>query len=432
MAVLAVRGSSGINAVSELHGHVSRRLWQNIWPRLPLEESPIRHITNGVHLPSFTSNEVSELFDKHLGSAWRDKTALDESWQPINEIANQELWQVRCQARATLVSFCRERMREQLLRRGAGRVELEVAAQALDPNVLTIGFARRFASYKRAALLLHDLERLVSILTNAERPVQIIFSGKAHPADHPGKELIAKILHASHLPELRGRFLFLEDYNLSVARKLVQGVDVWLNNPRRPLEASGTSGMKAAVNGALNMSVLDGWWCEAFNGENGWSIGQGEEYEDTNYQDHVESRSIYDLLEREIAPVYYKRSPDGVPHEWIGMVKNSIATIAPRFSASRMVTDYSRRFYIPLGRASRNSLDQGYRNILAAQTEILKFRRHWQDIRILKVETHGHEQLELGKHLPISVLANLGNKILPEEVAVEVRYGGMDATQNLH
>ncbi|MFN8389528.1 MAG: alpha-glucan family phosphorylase [Bdellovibrionota bacterium] len=431
MAVLAVRGSQGINAVSELHGTVSRKLWQNIWPDLPLDESPIQHITNGVHTATWTSRDVAELYDRYIGPNWRNATALPETWEPVQDIPDDELWRIICRGRSSLITFCREKLREQLLRRGAGRVEIESAADVLDPDALTIGFARRFASYKRAALILHDIDRLVRICSNTERPVQFIFSGKAHPADQPGKELIARIIHASHRPELRGKFIFLEDYDMSVARKLVQGVDVWLNNPRRPLEASGTSGMKASANAGLNMSVLDGWWCEAFNGENGWSIGQGEEYEDTNYQDLVESRSIYDLLEREIIPTFYDQGPTGVPRDWLGLVKNSIQTIAPRFSAARMVSEYAQRYYIPLGLNHRQTAQQSYRNVLSSHADIVKFKKYWQDVRILSVENHGTDQLELGKNLPIRVTAQLG-RFSPQEVAAEVRLGSLDATHHLH
>jgi starch phosphorylase len=431
MAVLAVRGSQGTNAVSELHGTVSRKLWQNIWPELPLDESPIKHITNGIHSATWTSRDMAELYDRYLGSDWRNATAAPSTWEGVRDIPDDELWRVICRGRSSLISFCREKVREQLLRRGAGRVEIEAAGEILNPDVLTIGFARRFASYKRAALLLHDVDRLIRICSDPERPVQFVFSGKAHPADQPGKELIARIVHASHRPELRGKFVFLEDYEMSVARRLVQGVDVWLNNPRRPLEASGTSGMKAAVNAGLNMSILDGWWCEAFNGENGWSIGQGEEYEDTNYQDHVESRSIYDLLEREVIPTFYDQSPTGVPRDWLQLVKNSIQTIAPRFSAARMVSEYAQRYYIPLGLSHRQSVQQNYRNVLSSHADTVKFRKYWGDVKILAVETYGHDQLELGKNLPVRVTAQLG-RFTPAEIAAEVRMGSLDVTHHLH
>jgi len=431
MSVLAVHGSQGINAVSELHGQVSRRLWQNIWPELPLDESPIHFVTNGVHTATWTSRDVAELYDRYLGSSWRNQTALAESWDGVKDIPDDELWRIICRGRLTLINYCREKLQEQLMRRGAGRVEIEGAAQVLDPNALTIGFARRFASYKRANLIFHDVDRLARICNDPERPVQFIFSGKAHPADQPGKELIARIVRASHRPDLRNKIIFIEDYDMSVARKIVQGVDVWLNNPRRPLEASGTSGMKAAVNARLNMSILDGWWCEAFNRENGWSIGRGEEYEDTNYQDNVESRSIYDLLEREVIPTFYQQGPTGIPREWLELVKNSITSIAPRFSAARMVSEYAQRYYIPLGLNHRQTIAQNYRNILSSHSDIAKFRKHWSEVRIVNVETEGKDQLALGQSLPIKVVAQLG-RFSPQEIAAEVRFGNLDATQHLH
>ena len=431
MTVLAMRCSQGINGVSELHGHVSRKLWQSIWPELPLDESPIQHITNGVHTLTWTSRDMTELFDRYLGPNWRNLTQQSESWSSVEEIPDEEIWRIKCRSRSTLVTFCRERSKEQLARKGAGRVEIENASQVLDPNALTIGFARRFASYKRATLILRDIDRLVKIISDADRPVQFIFSGKAHPADQPGKELIARVIHASHRPELRGRVLFIEDYDMAVARKLVQGVDVWLNNPRRPLEASGTSGMKVIMNGGLNMSILDGWWCEAFDGENGWCIGLGEEYEDQTYQDQIESRSIYDLLEREIIPTFFDRTPTDVPKAWMKIVKHSMMSISPRFSASRMVSEYANRFYIPLGLEHRELARHGYDTIRSTHATITKLRQRWQEVRVVSVETDGRDHLPVGGTLPIRVVATLGS-LTPEEVAVEVRMGELDAKSHLH
>lgn len=431
MTVLAMRASHGVNAVSELHGTMTRKLWQSLWPEVPLEEVPIQHITNGVHTPTWTSRDMTDLYDRYLGPSWRNQTADVQSWEGIDEVPDEELWRILCRGRSSLVTFCRERLREQLIRRGAGRVEIESASQMLDPNALTIGFARRFASYKRAALILRDIDRLAQILSNPERPVQFIFSGKAHPADQPGKELIARLIHASHRPELHGRFVFIEDYDMAVARKLVQGADVWLNNPRRPLEASGTSGMKVAANAGLNVSVLDGWWCEAFNGENGWCIGLGEEYEDQDYQDQVESRSIYDILEREVIPTFFDRTPTDVPREWLKHVKVSIRTIAPRFSASRMVGDYATRFYLPLGLRSREIRAGHYARPKEERAALTRYHKHWHELRILSVETDGKEQRVIGKSLPVSVIAYLG-QLTPDEVAVEVRLGSLDVTNTLH
>jgi glycogen phosphorylase len=311
------------------------------------------------------------------------------------------------------------------------RVELENAGMELSPDALTIGFARRFATYKRATLVLHDIDRLIRLVSVADKPVQLIFSGKAHPADNLGKELIMRLVHARRRPELRGKLVFIEDYDMNVARRMVQGVDVWLNNPRRPLEACGTSGMKAAVNGAINMSVLDGWWYEAFDGSNGWNIGQGEEYEDSGYQDEVESRAIYDLLEREVIPTFYDRSPSGVPEEWLKLIKRSVRAIAPQFSAARIVQDYSKEFYGPIAMNNSEVVRGGYRDIKETRVRIEQLRKHWQEIRIVHVETNNVDHMAIGKSLPVKVMVQLG-VFSPDEVAVEVRYGNLDITNQIH
>ncbi|HQH26743.1 MAG TPA: alpha-glucan family phosphorylase, partial [Oligoflexia bacterium] len=431
MTVLALKCSKTANGVSKLHGHVSRKLWHRLWPGLPLDESPIKSITNGIHTATFTARDMADLYDRYLGPAWRNQTAAPETWDGVDMIPDEELWRIRCRNRSLLVTYCRDRLRDQLLRRGAGRMELEDAANELSPDALTIGFARRFATYKRATLLLHDIDRLAKILSNPERPVQFLFSGKAHPADNLGKELILRLVHARRRPELRGKIVFIEDYDMNVARRLVQGVDVWLNNPRRPLEACGTSGMKAAVNGALNMSVLDGWWYEAFDGSNGWSIGQGEEYDDSGYQDEVESRSIYDLLEREIIPTFYDRTPRGVPVDWVKLMKQSIRSIAPHFSAARMVGDYCRECYGPIAKDYRAVVAAQFRPVREARAKTEQFRKHWGELRILSVETQKAEQIPIGKSLPLKVVVHLG-PFTPEEVAVQVRYGTLDVTNQIH
>ncbi len=346
-------------------------------------------------------------------------------------IPDEELWRIRSRIRSLLVTYCRDRLREQLVRRGAGRVELENAGLELSPDALTIGFARRFATYKRATLLFADTQRLIRLVNDPERPVQFVFSGKAHPADNLGKDLIMKINHARRVPELRGKLLFIEDYDMNVARRMVQGVDVWLNNPLRPLEACGTSGMKAAANGALNMSVLDGWWYEAFDGTNGWSIGQGEEYDDTGYQDEVESRAIYDLLEREVIPTFYDRSPAGVPEEWMKLIKKSIKSIVPQFSAARMVQDYAKDFYGPIASGYQELVRLGFREVKEARQKIEHFKKHWSDVRIILVETQNVDHLPIGQSLPIKVTAQLGS-FSPDEVAIEVRYGALDIVNQIH
>ncbi len=332
MTVLAIRLANSTNGVSKLHGSVSRKMWKNIWPELPVAEAPITSITNGVHTRSWLSADMIQLFDRYLGVRWEGLIADRPVWKRIETIPDAELWRTHERRRERLVAFARGRLKQQLRHRSAPPAEIARADEILDPEALTIGFARRFATYKRGTLLFRDLERLGAILNLKDRPVQILFSGKAHPRDHGGKELIAEIQHIARRPEFRRRILFLEDYDMNVARYLVQGVDVWLNNPRRPLEASGTSGMKVAANGGLNLSILDGWWCEGYDGDNGWAIGAGEEYSDLTYQDDVESRAIFDLLEQEIVPLFYTRSSDGLPRGWVRKMKRSIATLSPVYN----------------------------------------------------------------------------------------------------
>ena len=347
MTVLALRMAACSNGVSRLHGEVSRKMWQNVWPGVPLQDTPITAITNGVHAPSWVSRDMDSLFDRYLGPRWRDDPGDPVLWNRVHQIPDEELWRTHERRRERLVAFARGRLRAQLEARGAPPSEVAQAEEVLNPEALTIGFARRFATYKRATLLLRDAERLIRILTNKDRPVQIIFAGKAHPHDNPGKELIRQIIHFARRPEVRRRMVFIEDYDMTVARYLVQGVDVWLNTPRRPLEASGTSGMKATLNGAINVSILDGWWAEGYNVNTGWAIGSGEEYGDEAYQDEVESNALYDLLEKEIVPLFYTRSADGLPRAWISRMKTAMRTICPFFNTNRMVCQYAEESYLP-------------------------------------------------------------------------------------
>ena len=331
MAVLALKLAGHSNGVSQLHGEVSRRMWKNIWPELPEEHLPLTSITNGVHIRSWLSGNMAGLLIRYLGSRWLEDSTDAGLWRRVGRIPDTELWRTHNRCREQLVDYARKRLKEQLRQVGLTAKEIAVADEVLDPDILTIGFARRFATYKRGTLLLRDLDRLAKILNDPDRPVQIIFAGKAHPADHHGKELIRQIVQLSNQERFRHRVVFLEDYDLGVARHLVQGVDVWLNTPRRPMEASGTSGMKVAFNGGLNMSVLDGWWCEGYKGNNGWAIGKGEVYDDIEYQNEVEGRAIYDLLEKEIVPLFYDRDPEGIPRGWIACMKASMQIALPGF-----------------------------------------------------------------------------------------------------
>ena len=347
MTVLGLKLSKRANAVSALHGHVSRRMWTNLWPSRIEEDVPIGHITNGVHVPSWLAWQMHKLYDHVFPVDWLNRMGEPDVWQHIHQCDPGELWETHYALKNLLLQFVRRRITRQCRRRGEDKDVLEQSASILDPNVLTIGFARRFATYKRADLVLGDLDRLTSLVTHPEKPIQIIFAGKAHPADEPGKSLIQKIANLRHDSRVSGRIVFLEDYDINVCRHLIQGVDVWLNNPRRPLEASGTSGQKVVLNGGLNCSILDGWWAEAFDGRNGFAIGRGETHAKDEMTDQRDAESLYRVLEDEVVPLFYERDSDGLPQVWIKMMMNSISSLAWRFSAHRMVMDYAKACYVP-------------------------------------------------------------------------------------
>jgi starch phosphorylase len=434
MTVLAIRLSNGSNGVSQLHGKVSRHMWRNIWPDLPDSEVPITSITNGVHTRSWVSPDMLQLYDRYLGQSLQDRPADHAVWQRVEQIPDAELWRTHERRRERLVAFARLRLKAQLRGRGAPPSEVARADEVLDPEALTIGFARRFATYKRGTLIFRNLERLTTLINDKERPVQIVFSGKAHPRDQGGKELIAEIVHFARKPELRRRVVFLEDYDMNVCRYLVQGVDVWLNNPRRPLEASGTSGMKVACNGGLNLSILDGWWVEGYQPSpseesgvaNGWAIGAGEEYTDLSYQDDVESRAIYDLLEQEIVPLFYTRSSDGLPRGWLKMMKRSIRTIAPVYNTNRMVQEYTERGYSPA--SCRFALLSGEN--LRRAANLATWRRHvsrdWPQVRVEGIETGVVDPMQVGSELPVKARIKLGG-LKPEDVEVQLFHGLLDS-----
>jgi len=347
MPVLAIRLSERANAVSELHGHVSREMWNFIWPGKKVDSVPIGYVTNGVHTRSWLARRMGLLFNQFLGADWIEHIDDTDFWENVKNIPDADLWNVRRHLKNKLMNFANERTRKNWQNSLITPSQAIAGGVFLEPYSLTIGFARRFATYKRANLIFRDFDRLMRIINNPYRPVQIVFAGKAHPADEPGKMLIQQVYRAVKDNRSGGRLIFLEDYDMNIARYLVQGVDVWMNNPRRPNEASGTSGMKAALNGALNFSVLDGWWREGYNGKNGWSIGTEKEYSDQNAQDNDDAQSIYETLEKEIVPLYYERDINKIPVGWLEMVRESLRTLTPEFSLRRMLKEYTTDYYLP-------------------------------------------------------------------------------------
>ncbi|HET7770864.1 MAG TPA: alpha-glucan family phosphorylase [Chloroflexota bacterium] len=430
MAFLAIGMASQTNGVAKLHGEVARKLWPGLWPNVPTHEVPISSVTNGVHALTWVSEDLATLYDRYLGPRWTEEgVTRDESdrrvWSRVDEIPSEELWRTHERRRERLVSFARSRLREQLTKRGVSAAEIEQAGEVLNPEALTIGFARRFATYKRATLLHQDVERLAAILNNKDRPVQIIYSGKSHPADNGGKELIREIVRLSRRDDLKRHIVFIENYDLTIARYLVSGCDVWLNLPRRPLEASGTSGMKAAMNGVLHMSVLDGWWDEAYQPGLGWAVGNGEEYEDAGYQDYVEARAVFELLEKEVVPLFYDRGPDGLPRGWIQMMKNSIRELGDVYNTNRMLREYTEGFYLP----SAQRLAKLASDDMAGAKRLVGWKRQvaaaWKEVRIEEVDANPAD-VAVGMELPVKARVRLGS-LRPEDVSVQLYDGPVDA-----
>jgi starch phosphorylase len=426
MTVLALRMSDFSNGVSKLHGKVSRDLWKKVWDGIPVNELPIASITNGVHAPSWISRDIAGLYDRYLGPTWREDPGHHGMWSRVLHIPDEELWRTHERRRERLVAFARQRLGNQLTARGVPASEIAQAREVLNPDALTIGFARRFATYKRAALLLRNPERLIKILSNKERPVQIIFAGKAHPMDNAGKEIIRQIAHFERNPEVRRRMVFIEDYDMVVARYLVQGVDIWLNTPRRPLEASGTSGMKATLNGALNVSILDGWWDEAYNSGNGWAIGQGEEYAEEKYQDDVESNLLYDLLEKEIVPLYYARGEDDLPRQWIARMKTAMRTIGPEFNSNRMVRQYTEEMYLHAAKRETSLSANNFERATSFAAWLEHIQEHWDELKITQVHVDGDDGMKVGDTLTVKTTIELG-ALNASDISVELYYGQLNA-----
>jgi len=347
MTVLALKNSRRANAVSSLHGQVSRTMWTGLYPERLEEAVPIGHITNGVHVGTWLAPQLRHLYDRHLGPEWAKRSGEPDVWERIDEIKDSELWETHQILKSRLISFVRHRAVRQANLRGEPREVLTRCQRALSLDALTIGFARRFATYKRANLIFRDLEQLAPLINDPQYPVQFVFAGKAHPLDQPGKQVLREIAAFARDPQFAGRLVFVEDYDMNVARHLVQGVDVWLNNPRRPLEASGTSGQKVVLNGGLNLSVLDGWWAEAYDGSNGFAIGLGETHSNVEVHDRMDAEALQSTLAEEVVPLYYQRDRDGLPRAWIARMKAAIRSLGWRFNAERMVMDYVLKCYLP-------------------------------------------------------------------------------------
>jgi starch phosphorylase len=423
MAHLAMNTAGYVNGVSKLHGIVSKKMWVSGFKNVPFNEIPIGYVTNGVHLRSHISSEMEDLFLQYIGEKWVHNPASSDLWNRIDKIPDEELWRTHEKRRERLVAFCRRRSTKQIKNRGGSMNELAAALEILDPAALTIGFARRFATYKRATLIFRDVQRLEEIISDKDHPVQFIIAGKAHPKDEEGKRFIQEIFQFTKEERFRRKIVFIENYDLNVARYLVEGCDVWLNTPRRPLEASGTSGMKVIANGGLNFSVLDGWWDEGFDPEIGWKIGNGEEYTDPDYQDEIESHQFYDTLERQIIPLYYTRTEDKLPRQWISMVKNSMKKLGPKFNTHRMVEEYFSKYYLPSYQKRTLLMEKKWEKAKEISLWENNLINNWSNINVVNVQADSQsKQYKVGENFPVKANIRLGN-LTPNDVEVQIYFG---------
>ena len=421
MGILALKVAGKKNGVSKLHGAVSRELFGEVWPEIAANESPITYVTNGIHTCSWLAPSLKELYNKYLIPYWQDNIYKDEVWENINNIPNKELWGIHQQRKQKLLDIVKENTTNRLRRAGYSYEEINDITSKLNPNALTIGFARRFATYKRATLIFKDLERITQILNNADRPVQLIFAGKAHPADKEGQDLIKRIHEISMMPQFKGKIFLLENYNIAMSRYLVSGVDVWLNNPRRPMEASGTSGQKASVNGVINFSVLDGWWAEGYNQENGWTIGTNAEFTSYEEQDIADSQSMYRTLEEKIIPTYYEKDESGISEKWMNIMKNSITSTGGKYSTSRMLVDYTNNLYMPLC----NLTKKYYENVdNVAEFNLWKKNLYinWKDIKITQKNNLNNITMDAGNNIDVKCEVQLPN-IDVNNITAQCYYG---------
>ncbi|MGH8741049.1 MAG: alpha-glucan family phosphorylase, partial [Burkholderiales bacterium] len=421
MTALAIRGSRHNNGVSRIHGGVSQRLLHDFWPQVPPEENPVGYITNGVHVATFLAPEWSEVLDRFLGVGWMHRLGYPGIWEKIRDIPDHIFWSVRQDIKARMLHMVRHRLAHQHTRNHGSESHLERLLRYADPskpNVLTIGFGRRFATYKRATLLFNDMERLKRIAADREHPVLFLFSGKAHPADEPGQDLIRAIAQMSQAAEFEGRILFLEGYDLHIARRLVSGVDVWLNNPVYPLEASGTSGMKAGMNGVLNLSIRDGWWDEGYDGDNGFAIKPASPDLEPHRRDREEARTLYEILQDRVVPMYYARSNGGYSPEWIRMAKRSMASLLPRYDASRMLGEYVSKYYLPAARQGHRYAANGYEGAKAMAAWKAKVRAAWPGVSARRLDAP-RSRIQFGDSIPVEIAVKL-NGLSPADVCVEL------------
>ena len=421
MGILALKIAGKKNGVSKLHGAVSRELFSEVWPNIAANESPITYVTNGIHTCSWLSPQLKELYNKYLIPYWQDNMHQEFVWEKIKNIPNDKLWEAHQERKIKLLDIVKTNVTKRLRRSGISYDEINEITSKLNPNALTIGFARRFATYKRATLIFKDLERITQILNNSQRPVQLIFAGKAHPADKEGQDLIKYIHEVSMMPQFKGKIFLLENYNIAMSRYLVSGVDVWLNNPRRPMEASGTSGQKASVNGVINFSVLDGWWAEGYTQTNGWTIGTNAEYTSYEEQDLADSQSIYNTLETKIIPTYYDKDKDGISKKWIEIMKNSIITTGGKYSTARMLVDYCNNLYMPLCHLTKEYYED-LNNVTAFNTWKNDLYINWKDIKITQENNLDNITIDAGNCIEVNAEVYLPN-ISIETVSVETYYG---------
>jgi starch phosphorylase len=428
MAILAFKTSSYRNAVSRLHRSVSQAMWQELWPQLPTWEVPITSVTNGVHLPTWINGDLASLYDAYLQPDWRERYPDPQAWEPLDEIPDTELWEVRRQRKRALIAFVRARAKACAQARNASASELRRASEVLDPDAFTIGFARRFTTYKRATLIFRDVERLKRLLTNPACPMQLVIAGKAHPLDDPGKMLIREIVQFSRDPEVTRRVVFVEDYGVEVARELIQGVDVWLNNPCRGEEACGTSGMKAGINGVLNLSILDGWFDEAYEISGGWAIGERIPYSPD--QDETHARAIYSLLENEIVPLYYRRREDGVPAEWVDRVRQSVRELCPRFNCQRMIQEYKGQLYAPAHEAYTQMRRDSFQRARDLTRWNAGVHQLWDRVRFVDAGPSTTEPVHSGRSVTVTALLDLAG-LPPQDVRVEAVFGRISVNGEL-